>query len=156
MAEHTGVTSLDRFLFDNVGVFYSRTLISLSLRVSAFLNLPSILASDVSGLGCLASSSSLADRRSARAVSAGPKTEAARRWLFALRVLERLLLAMIVDFELIDVYGEMQPGAIRMASSVWQKKNPDSNFYRGAAAAIRKEVWRQRHSVTKTGLWQCG
>lgn len=39
---------------------------------------------------------SLADRRSALAASTGPKTLDLRRWLFALRVLERALFAIVV------------------------------------------------------------
>lgn len=58
-------------------------------------NSPSIFISAGSGLACFANSSSLAERRSCLAVSAGPKMEAALRWLLNFLLLDRELLAMI-------------------------------------------------------------
>ena len=59
---------------------------------------PFMLTSEVSGLGCLASSRRRADRRSARAVSAAPKMLATLRWLLSFFVLDLALLAILTDF----------------------------------------------------------
>lgn len=68
---------------------------SVSIPSERGLNLPSISTSRLgSGLGCWASSSSLAERRSSRASSAGPKTVVALRRLFCFLELDRELLAI--------------------------------------------------------------
>lgn len=71
---------------------------------------PVIFTSAVSGLGCRASSSSLADRRSFRAASAWLKTvaDAVLRRLFSLRVVERALLAMLAGVCLVEAAGDGQ------------------------------------------------
>lgn len=56
-----------------------------------------MFTSEDSGLGCLANSRSLAERRSFRAASAGPKTFLTRRLLLAFLVLARALFAIFVD-----------------------------------------------------------
>jgi hypothetical protein len=60
-----------------------------------------MLTSEVSGLGCFAASSSLAESRSALALSAGPNTSAANRRLLAFLELARELLAMIDDCQIL-------------------------------------------------------
>lgn len=57
-----------------------------------------MFTSEDSGLGCLATSSNFAERRSSRAAWAGPKTFAARRWLLAFLVLDRELFAILMKF----------------------------------------------------------
>lgn len=56
-----------------------------------------MFTSEVSGLGCLATSNSFADRRSFRATSAGLKTLAAFRRLFSFLELDLELLAIFAD-----------------------------------------------------------
>lgn len=58
-----------------------------------------MFTSEDSGLGCLATSRSLAERRSFRAASAGPKTFFTRRLLLAFLVLARAL------FAILSIYG---------------------------------------------------
>lgn len=57
--------------------------------------LPSMLTSELSGLGAFAISNNLADKRSARAFSAGPKMVAAVRWWLFFLELDLELLAMV-------------------------------------------------------------
>ncbi|OWT42673.1 hypothetical protein VFPPC_18086 [Pochonia chlamydosporia 170] len=59
------------------------------------IDVPSIFTSEDSGFGWLANSRSLADKRSFRAISAGPKTLAALRRLFSFLVLDLELLAIV-------------------------------------------------------------
>ena len=74
---------------------HKRRAYSLDIGAHGVPNEPSIFISAGSGFACFASSSSLADRRSCLAVSAGPKMLAALRWLLNFLLLDRELLAMI-------------------------------------------------------------
>jgi hypothetical protein len=58
-----------------------------------------MFTSEDSGLGCRANSSSFADNRSFRAISAGPKTLAALRRLFSFFELDLELLAIFVGVQ---------------------------------------------------------
>ena len=94
------VSVLDFFeLFLSVAVMgsVSRSLSEHDCSKMIVLHSNCMSISSRSGLGCLASSSNLAERRSFLAISTGPKTRFLRAELFFLIRLERALFAMIAN-----------------------------------------------------------
>lgn len=77
---------------------HSRSIFNLQSSIQHNPNSPSIFIPAGSGLACRANSSSLAERRSCLAASAGPKMAAALRWLLNFLLLDRELFAIAAVF----------------------------------------------------------
>ena len=84
-----------------------------------------MLTSELSGLGALAISINLADKRSARAFSAGPKMVAAVRWWLFFLELD------LVDFAIVNCWSVVDGCLDRLYGEQKNAEKKNATFWRG-------------------------